>query len=119
MAVPGLDAFDVRRPAHPGTDFDIAVVVDSARARWVVRAPVHPAAGAALEAEVGEGVHAVLDGADLAVSLRRSRVPHMTRLREGLPPGMPVINLPFLFARSHGVRATAKIAESLGEELGF
>lgn len=52
VAVPGLDAYDVRRPAHPGTDFDIAVVVDAARRRWVVRAPVHAAAGAALEAEV-------------------------------------------------------------------
>jgi len=51
VAVPGLDAFDVRRPAHPGTDFDIAVVVDAARRRWIVRAPVHAAAGAALEAE--------------------------------------------------------------------
>ena len=78
-----------------------------------------PEAEAALEAEVGAGVHAVLDGADLAVSLRRSRVSHMARLREGLPSGLPVINLPFLFARSHGVRATARIAESLGEELGF
>ncbi|MEN0129392.1 MAG: phosphotransferase [Brevundimonas sp.] len=52
VAVPGLDAFDVRRPAHPGTDFDIAVVIDATRRRWVVRAPVHAAAGAALEAEV-------------------------------------------------------------------
>ncbi|GEL94589.1 phosphotransferase [Cellulomonas composti] len=51
VAVPGLDAFDVRRPVHPGTDFDIAVVVDANRRRWVVRAPVHAAAGAALEAE--------------------------------------------------------------------
>jgi len=52
VAVPGLDAFDVRRPAQPGTDFDIAVVIDAARKRWVVRAPVNAAAGAALEAEV-------------------------------------------------------------------
>ena len=78
-----------------------------------------PKAQTALEHEVGDGVASVLDGADLAVSLRRSRVPHMTRLREGLPPGLPVINLPFLFTRSHGVRATARIAESLGEELGY
>ncbi len=62
VAVPGLDAFDVRRPAHPGTDFDIAVVVDAARGRWVVRAPVHAAAGAALEAEVE-----LLAGLDRAV----------------------------------------------------
>ena len=52
VAVPGLDAFDVRRPARPGTDYDTAVVIDSTRQRWVVRAPQHPAAGAALEAEV-------------------------------------------------------------------
>ncbi|MCC2335797.1 phosphotransferase [Cellulomonas wangsupingiae] len=52
VAVPGLDAYDVRRPVHPGADVDVAVVVDSVRQRWVVRAPQHPAAGAALEAEV-------------------------------------------------------------------
>lgn len=76
-----------------------------------------PAPLAVLEREVGPGVESVLAGADLAVSLRRSRVPHMSRLREGLPEGMPVVNLPFLFTRSHGVRATARIAEFLGEEL--
>ncbi len=65
------------------------------------------------------GVEQVLDGAELAVSLRRSRVPHLERLREGLPPNMPVLYLPYLFHRSHGVRATARIAEALGEELGF
>ncbi|WP_034649177.1 phosphotransferase [Cellulomonas sp. HZM] len=52
VAVPGLDAFDVRRPARPATDVDIAIVIDAARRRWVVRAPVNAAAGAALEAEV-------------------------------------------------------------------
>jgi anion-transporting ArsA/GET3 family ATPase len=74
---------------------------------------------AALEERVGEGVEPVLDGAELAVSLRRSRVPHLDRLRAGLPAGLPVLYLPFLFHRSHGVRATARIAEALGEELGF
>ena len=52
VAVPGLDAFDVRRPLHPGPDYDTAVVIDSTRQRWVVRAPQHAGAGAALEAEV-------------------------------------------------------------------
>ena len=78
-----------------------------------------PDAMAALAERVGGGVEQVMQGAELAVSLRRSRVRHLTRLREGLPPGIPVLNLPYLFTRSHGVRATAKIAESLGEELGF
>lgn len=52
VAVPGLDAFDVRRPAHAGVDLDTAVVLDATGRRWVVRAPATPAAGAALEAEV-------------------------------------------------------------------
>jgi macrolide phosphotransferase len=51
VAIPGLDAFDVRRPANAGGDFDVAVVIDAKGQRWVVRAPVRPAAGAALEAE--------------------------------------------------------------------
>src|SRR5690606_37443698 len=68
---------------------------------------------------VGPGVDTVLDGAQLAVDLRRSRVPHLARLRDGLPAGLPVLYLPYLFTRSHGVRATGRIAESLGEELGF
>lgn len=78
-----------------------------------------PDALAALATHVGPGVGGVMEGAELAVSLRRSRVRHLARLRDGLPRGLPVLNLPYLFTRSHGVRATAKIAEALGEELGF
>lgn len=78
-----------------------------------------PDAMAALEERVGAGIGGVMQGAELAVSLRRSRVRHLTRLREGLPDQLEVLNLPYLFTRSHGVRATAKIAEALGEELGF
>ncbi len=78
-----------------------------------------PAGVSVLEDRVGEGVGPVLDGAELAVSLRRSRVPHLNRLREGLPAGLPLLYLPYLFHRSHGVRATSRIADALGEELGF
>lgn len=52
VAIPGLDARDVRPAGSPGTDFDVAVVTDAERKRWAVRAPVHAAAGAALEAEL-------------------------------------------------------------------
>ncbi|WNB86127.1 phosphotransferase [Cellulomonas sp. ATA003] len=51
VAIPGMDAFDVRRPAQTGGDHDVAVVIDAQGRRWVVRAPVTPAAGATLEAE--------------------------------------------------------------------
>ena len=74
---------------------------------------------AVLDERVGGGVGPVLDGAELAVSLRRSRVAHLERLRGGLPPNMAVLYLPYLFHRSHGVRATSRIADALGDELGF
>lgn len=61
----------------------------------------------------------VLDAADLAVTLRRTRAGHLTRLRTELPDGLPLLYVPYLFQRTHGVRATRMIAEYLGEELGF
>ncbi|MFM7064772.1 MAG: anion-transporting ATPase, partial [Actinomycetes bacterium] len=74
---------------------------------------------AALADAVGPGATEVMEAAELAVGLRRSRAVHLARLREGLPAGLPVLYLPFLFTRSHGVRATSLIAAALGEELGF
>ncbi|EYR63414.1 aminoglycoside phosphotransferase [Actinotalea ferrariae CF5-4] len=51
VAVPGLDAFDVRPAGQTGGDVDAAVVLGADGRRWVVRAPRTAAAGAALEAE--------------------------------------------------------------------
>jgi aminoglycoside phosphotransferase (APT) family kinase protein len=51
VAVPGLDAFDVRPVGGTGGDVDAAVVLGADGRRWVVRAPRTSAAGAALEAE--------------------------------------------------------------------
>lgn len=78
-----------------------------------------PVGEASLATLVGGPVDHVLAGADLAVRMRRSRVQHLTRLREGLPSDVELLYLPFLFHRSHGVRATARIAEAIGQELGF
>jgi anion-transporting ArsA/GET3 family ATPase len=64
-------------------------------------------------------VEPLLDGADLAVKLRRTRAEHLGTLREGLPPGTQLLYVPELFQRSHGVRATRQIAEALGAELGY
>jgi anion-transporting ArsA/GET3 family ATPase len=73
----------------------------------------------ALTDAVGGPVHQLLDGAELAVSLRRTRSVHLARLRDELPEGTPVLYVPYLFARSHGARATSQVAAHLGEELGF
>ncbi len=72
-----------------------------------------------LRKQIGEGVDVVLEGADMAVSLRRGRVPHLMRLRDGLPSAIELLYLPYLFHRTHGIRATARISEELGAELGF
>lgn len=52
VAVPELDAVDVRRSSHPGVGMDAAVVIDHEATRWVVRAPQDATAGAGLEAEL-------------------------------------------------------------------
>ncbi len=73
----------------------------------------------ALSSALGTSVRPILDGAQLAVTLRRTRATHLTRLREELPAGTPLLYVPYLFQRSHGARATHQVAAHLGEELGF
>jgi anion-transporting ArsA/GET3 family ATPase len=73
----------------------------------------------ALSGVLGTSVRPILDGAQLAVTLRRTRAAHLTRLRDELPPGTPLLYVPYLFQRSHGARATHQVAAHLGEELGF
>jgi anion-transporting ArsA/GET3 family ATPase len=68
---------------------------------------------------VGGDVGPVIEGARLAVTMRRTRAEHLQRLREGLDQTVPVLYLPYLFTRAHGLRTTRQVAASLGEELGF
>jgi anion-transporting ArsA/GET3 family ATPase len=124
--MPVTETLELIERLRSETDIDVASVVVNrvlpelfARGEEdifdVLRAP---AGRRALAAEAGEGSVGVLEGAELAVNLRRSRVPHLERLRDGLPDGLPLVYLPFLFHRSHGVRATSRIAEALGDEMG-
>ena len=85
----------------------------------VFRVLRRPEPAEALAAAVGGPVGPVFDGAELAVKLRRTRAEHLSTLREGLPPGVELLYVPELFQRTHGVRATRQIAESLGAELGY
>jgi len=70
-----------------------------------------------LEAEAGTGVGAVLEATRLAVSMRRSRAVHLTQLRAAVD--LPLVYLPYLFVRDHGLRVTHMVAEHLAEELGL
>jgi anion-transporting ArsA/GET3 family ATPase len=72
-----------------------------------------------LSARVGADVAPVLEAARLAVTLRRTRSAHLQRLAAGLPAEVPVLLLPYLFARSFGPRTTHQVARALGEELGL
>jgi anion-transporting ArsA/GET3 family ATPase len=72
-----------------------------------------------LSERAGGSVAPVLEAARLAVTLRRTRSAHLQRLQAGLPKDVPVLLLPYLFARSFGVRTTRQVAHALGEELGL
>ena len=85
----------------------------------VFRALRDDAATAALAAAVDGPVAPLLDGAELAVRMRRTRAEHLGELRAGLPEGVELLYVPELFQRTHGVRATRQIADALGAELGL
>jgi anion-transporting ArsA/GET3 family ATPase len=78
-----------------------------------------PAATGVLEQALGGPPEPLFEGARLAVKLRRTRAGHLERLRTNIDPSIAMLYLPYLFVRSHGLRATRQVAEALGAELGF
>jgi anion-transporting ArsA/GET3 family ATPase len=67
----------------------------------------------------GGDAEPVMEGARLAVTMRRTRAGHLQRLREGIGTAAPILYLPYLFTRAHGLRTTRQVATSLAEELGM
>jgi anion-transporting ArsA/GET3 family ATPase len=78
-----------------------------------------PDGAANLAEAVGGDVDPVLEAARLAVTLRRTRAGHLERLRESVDPSVPLLYVPYLFTRTHGLRSTHQVAEALGDELGL
>jgi anion-transporting ArsA/GET3 family ATPase len=76
-----------------------------------------PEATAALTRLAGSGTTAVLDGARLAVSLRRTGATHLAELDDRVD--LPLLYVPYLFARVQGRRVLRMVADALGEELGL
>jgi anion-transporting ArsA/GET3 family ATPase len=72
-----------------------------------------------LSTRAGGSVTPILEAARLAVTMRRTRSAHLQRLQSNLPEGLPVLLLPYLFSRTHGLRTTKQVAQSLSEELGL
>ncbi len=78
-----------------------------------------PGTAATLGSIVGGDAQPVLTGARLAVALRRNRAAHLDRLRAGVDQRIPMLYLPYLFTRTHGLRTTRSVARYLSEELGY
>ncbi len=78
-----------------------------------------PSCTAGLSEATGGDVTPLFAAARLAVTLRRIRAEHLERLREGVDPEVPVLYLPYLFGRSHGMRSTHQVAQALADELGY
>lgn len=69
----------------------------------------------AISEHFGRDASPLLDAAELAVMLRRTRGQHLRRLREEVP--LPMYYIPNFFVKSHGLRVTRLFAEALAEEL--
>ncbi|UNX54157.1 phosphotransferase [Georgenia sp. TF02-10] len=72
-ALPGLDVVATRPPQRVGADFQTTGILDAGGRHWVVLAPLHPAAGAALEGEVAllGNLAAVVDAGRLPFDVPR------------------------------------------------
>lgn len=78
-----------------------------------------PALGDRLADATRGPVTPVLDAARLAVTLRRTRAGHLDHLRASIDPSIPLLYVPYLFTRGHGLRTTGQVAEALGAELSY
>jgi anion-transporting ArsA/GET3 family ATPase len=74
---------------------------------------------ARLDEILGGPVEPIMEAARLTVRMRRSRTEHLEALREAVDPSVPLLYLPYLFFRAHGLRATHQLADALGAELGY
>ncbi len=72
----------------------------------VFEALCRPEARSRLDELVGADASPVLEAARLAVTMRRTRSVHLDHLREAMAGAVPLLYLPYLFTRSHGLRAT-------------
>ena len=86
-------------------------VFDRLSGSETLRAPV--------EERLGGSLAPLLDAARLTVTMRRSRTEHLERLRDAVDPSIPMLYMPYLFFRAHGLRATHQIADALSAELGY
>jgi anion-transporting ArsA/GET3 family ATPase len=109
------------------TDIDVAAIVVnrvlpelfSGADEEVFERLHEPDRAARLSGATAGPVAPVLEAARLAVTLRRTRAGHLDHLRASVDPSLPLLYVPYLFTRGHGLRTTGQVAEALSNELGF
>lgn len=123
--MPTAETIELTERLRTETDVDLAAIVVNRvlpelfteRDEAIFERLQAPGTREALSAAVGGDVAPVLDAAELAVTLRRTRAEHLATLRAAVDPTLPLLYVPYLFTRSHGARATRRVAELLAEEL--
>jgi anion-transporting ArsA/GET3 family ATPase len=123
--MPVAETIELAERLHAETDVDLAAIVVNRvlpelfteREEALFERLRAPERVAPLSEAAGGDVGPVLDAAELAVTLRRTRAEHLATLRDAVDPRLPLIYVPYLFTRSHGARATRQVAELLAEEL--
>ncbi len=123
--MPVAETIDLAERLGAETDVDLAAIVVNRvlpelfteREEALFDRLREPAHAAALSEAVGGDAGPILDAAELAVTLRRTRAEHLATLRAAVDPALPLLYVPYLFTRSHGARATRQVAEFLAEEL--
>jgi anion-transporting ArsA/GET3 family ATPase len=123
--MPVAETIELAGRLRAETDVDLAAVVVNRvlpelfndREEALFEALREPAHVAALSKVAGGDVAPIMDAAELAVTLRRTRAEHLATLRNALDPALPLLYVPYLFTRSHGARATRQVAELLADEL--
>ncbi|MBX3312939.1 MAG: ArsA family ATPase [Actinobacteria bacterium] len=123
--MPVTETIELTQRLEAETDVDLAAIVVNRvlpelfteREEPLFEALREPEPVHLLDDALGGDVEPILDAAELAVRLRRSRAGHLATLRRSVDPSLPLIYVPYLFSRTHGARATRQVAELLGEEL--
>jgi anion-transporting ArsA/GET3 family ATPase len=71
-----------------------------------------------LDALVSGPTGPLMEAARLTVAMRRSRTEHLETLRAAVDTDVPLLYIPYLFFRSHGLRSTHQLADALVAEMG-
>ena len=125
--MPVTEAIELRERIEQETSVDLAgIVVNRVLPELFGRGEEEvfeqldePAPAEALSAAVGGPVGPLLDAARLTVTRRRSRAGHLESLRAAVPKSVPLLYVPYIFSRTHGLRSTRQVADALSDELGY